>query len=131
MIVINELLLDEFRGPGRCFLCNKKCRIREPEHWYCRGSGGGARLDISINLLAVGSTRHYQCQCHTLVHQGNISKLTVLEVIAVREQLEPEFIQETIWHLLRLPKGTSREQLIDLGLWWFLSPGSIWKGMNT
>lgn len=67
--------------------------------------GGGATLDIPINLL---SLCHW---CHRLAHDGNLTKRgpkadrqALLEIIARREGRTPDSIQEEIWLLLRTPR---------------------------
>jgi hypothetical protein len=116
MIIVDEKLLDrDFRGRHTCGLCGKT-RTCEPEHWKCRGLGGGSRLDISINLLAVDR------ECHTKVHAGSISKEAVQKEIAGREGLTMSEIEDTVWHFLRLSKGTTRNQLMELGLEQYVSP---------
>lgn len=101
MIVIDDELLEDFARPGRCELCGKYCIRREGHHYIARGIGGGSRMDVKENLISIGSTRLFQCQCHTLIHNGKIPKSRVLEVIAAREGMTPEevtdFLNELRW----------------------------------
>lgn len=111
-----ESVLDRFRGPGRCELCGKHCRAREPHHHIRKGMGGGATMDVSINLVAVGVA--FQCDCHRRTHDGNAANADVLAAIAKRERAEPEEIEESLWVLQRLRKGCSwlevEEQLAEV-----------------
>jgi hypothetical protein len=116
MIIVDEKLLDrDFRGRQVCLLCGKR-RECEPEHWVCRGHGGGRRLDISINLLAVDRG------CHTKIHAGDISKFEVQRAIAKRENINVVTVYCAVWHFLRLSKGTTRTELKDLELDQYVSP---------
>lgn len=107
MKIIDKGLLQEFSGPGKCEICQKDCRRREPHHVRCRGMGGGSRLDIAINLIAVGGhvNGFPECPCHRLAQEGNISKASVLEIIGKREKLTPEEIEGTVNRLLRSDKN--------------------------
>jgi hypothetical protein len=102
--VVNEDLLEECRLPGRCEFCGKYCKVREPHHLFCNGMGSGSRLDIRINLIALGSTYFWQCECHRLAHAGTISREALLAIVAVREGRTPEQITEEIWRLRRKAK---------------------------
>lgn len=100
----NQSLLGTFRTAGPCEVCGKWCRVREPHHLACRGTGGGSTLDIRINLIAVGATRFWCCPCHNLIGSGHITKEAVLEIVARREGLEPQTIVDRIHLLQRMDK---------------------------
>ena len=101
MKIVNEAILDEFRTPGPCELCGKQCRDREPHHYLAKGSGGGGRLDIRINLVAVGaSVPHPLCKCHNLIHAGRLDRESVFIAIALREDLVAHDM-EVVLHLAR------------------------------
>jgi HNH endonuclease len=104
MIVINEDILQYFRGRRRCELCDRAIPEGEsahPHHAQQRGIGGGSRLDVALNLLAA-------CwDCHGDLHT-RAGKDASVEVIAYREGLLPEQVQEAIWRLMRRPKGERR-----------------------
>lgn len=104
MRIKDEKLLNEFRGPGLCELCDRWCNDREPHHVYRRGCGGGTRLDVRINLVAVG--KFPACRCHLLVHEGKITQEHVLRIVAEREGMTPDEVQQEIWDLVRKPKET-------------------------
>jgi hypothetical protein len=38
--------------------------MREPHHVFAKGMGGGGRLDIRWNLVALGSSVLLDCRCH-------------------------------------------------------------------
>jgi len=98
----DEAVLDLFRGPGQCELCGARCKRREPHHWRARGAGGGARLDIRENLIALGSA--FDCACHVRAEAGLINRQVLLFVIALREHSTPKRIEARIFKLLRTPK---------------------------
>ena len=100
MKIIDEVLLDEFRTAPRCEWCGRAtpggC---EPHHDFARGRGGGFRLDIRINLLALDRW------CHNRAHAGKISRKQLLAVIAVREHRPAEEIELEIRRLRWAAKG--------------------------
>lgn len=101
MTITNERTLNRFRYAACCEICRRRVCPLDPHHWTPTGLGGGSRLDIACNLASL-------CRCcHDDVHAKRITKRKVLEVIAEREGLSEAVIQETIWLLLRLPKGAS------------------------
>jgi hypothetical protein len=100
MRIINESLLAEFRTVGKCEACGRKVYPLDPDHYRCKGIGGGSRLDIRINLAAL-------CRlCHSHLQEGAEGRRKVLEIIARRERCRPVDIEAVIDLLLRLPKGT-------------------------
>lgn len=99
MKIIDEDLLAEFRTPGKCDLCGKRCRTREPHHVYGRGMGGGGRMDIPINLLGLGGP--FECGCHRAYHDGKIGREDMLSAVAKREQTTSELIVDEINRLRR------------------------------
>lgn len=104
MKILDEALLDEFRTVGRCDVCGRSCLFREPHHIWARGMGGGGRLDVRINLLAVGQSRTYQCFCHGLIHNGAIKRDDLLLIVARREKTTPGAIRDEINRLRRLDR---------------------------
>jgi hypothetical protein len=104
VVIVDEELLRMFRAPGRCELCGNWCDVREPHHVFARGLGGGARLDIPENLLALGSTPGWQCRCHRLCEDGFIPRHAQLCVVALREGMEVEEVEAEIHRVRRLPK---------------------------
>ena len=98
-------LLREFRGPGRCELCDAMCSIREAAHIFSKGAG---QLDVRINLLALGSTTNFKCDCHSRSHYGDgATRQQMLQIVARREMCDPDDIQAVIYLLRRLPKEWS------------------------
>ena len=94
MRIVNEDLLAEFRRYQSCEWCGKRC-WPDPHHVFCRGMGGGSRLDIRINLLALCR------ECHSQVHGGEIRRIDLLMVVAGRENVQIDAIVEEIWRLRR------------------------------
>jgi hypothetical protein len=102
MIVIDEKLLKQFRTAGRCELCACWCVAREPHHVFARGIGGGTRLDVAINLLALG--HKFGCKCHRLAQAYTIPRHAQLCAVAVREGQSVEAIVAEIYRLRREEK---------------------------
>lgn len=94
--IVDEALLDEFRTPGACEYCGKACRVREPHHVESKGSGGWKRFDIRINLIALGSTPNFECQCHNRAQSFLIPKEHILAIVATRERTTIDAIEEEI-----------------------------------
>ncbi len=103
-----ERILDTFRAVRCCEWCclspgrGVQC---EPHHFRCKGNGGGFRLDVSINLLAV-------CRvCHSKAHAGEIPRMAILGVIASRYGADPDDVEEAIHVLVRLKKEWDRADI--------------------
>lgn len=108
MKIVNESVLDLFRGHGRCELCHRSCTAREPHHIWAKGIGGGGRLDVRINLVALGATASWQCECHTRIHNGGLKRDELLIIVALREGITTAMIVDRINELRRLPKESER-----------------------
>lgn len=107
MKIINEKLLDEFRGHGVCELCRRWVFRREPHHWIARGMGGANRLDVRINLIALCAAFSGGMDCHARHHNGDgPSREKLLAIISRRERMEPQAIMDELRRLQRLPKGS-------------------------
>lgn len=98
MIVRDAKLLKLFRQKPYCEYCGRP-GVVQPHHVFARGMSGGNRLDISINLIALCPTG-----CHRLFHDGKIEREAFLKVIARRERLTVEAIEDAIYTLLRTPR---------------------------
>jgi hypothetical protein len=101
MRVIDEKTLDRYRGPGECEICHKMCKRREPHHLRAKGMSSGSRLDVDVNLISLGSSLSFECECHTKIHAGHISKQHILEIVARREGRMVESIVDEVNLLLR------------------------------
>jgi hypothetical protein len=110
MKIINDALLMQFRGPGACEHCKRWCRMRQPHHLYSRGCGGGQRLDVLINLIALGSA--FDCNCHGRLHDGAIMRCDLLAIVAARENTTQDAIERTIYELRRAPKGSDPQIIL-------------------
>ena len=99
MKVIDERLLDEFRAAARCELCGRPTpNGAHPHHLSARGMGGGARVDVRANLMAL-------CYlCHRIAHDGNVSRRSLLEIVAKREGCSVQAILDEVWKWQRTPK---------------------------
>lgn len=101
MIIKDEALLAQFRAASHCAWCCKAARWNQLQvnHIFCRGHGGGNRLDVRINLVAL-------CVfCHGQYHDGIIKRRELLEIVANREKTTPAEIVAEIYRLRRAPKG--------------------------
>lgn len=98
MKIVDELLLDQFRAAGHCELCGKWSPTRDPHHLARRGMGGGGRLDVRINIIAL-------CWlCHLRVHDGVIPRKEIIRLVAAREGISPEALVDEIHRLRRTSK---------------------------
>jgi hypothetical protein len=105
--IVDNNMLKRFRGPGLCELCGKPCSAREPHHVIAKGMGGGRQLDIRINLVAVGSTPGFECECHSRA-DAKAEQARCRQIIARREKTTVEAIEEACDLILRLDKHASR-----------------------
>ena len=112
MKIVDEKTLDEFRTPGPCEMCGKSCKVREPHHVSAKGMGGGNRLDIRCNLVALGSTPNFECECHSRVDNA-AGRERCIEIIAKREGCEPSEVEAVVNWFRSLPKGLRK---IDMPL---------------
>lgn len=99
MTIVDDSLLDEFRGTIACGWCRRVSQGRlDPHHLFGRGHGGGSRLDHRWNLIAL-------CRaCHNDVHAGHIRRADLLAMVAVREGVLQDQIEAEIYRLLRTAK---------------------------
>ena len=97
MRVVDESVLDLFRGRMKCGICLRS-RDCEPHHSTCKGMGGGRRLDVRFLLLGVCR------ECHTKIHAGKITREEVLAMISDRETMPVEDIVLQKDLFLRAPK---------------------------
>ncbi len=104
MIVVNKDLLAAFSHAGNCEWCKVRAKV-DVHHIWPRGLGGGSRLDIRINLIALCR------QCHDDVHAGHILRIDLLAIVAGREDVMQHHIERIVWWLLRLPKNPSEERV--------------------
>jgi len=110
MRIENPKLLKTFRTPGRCENCGRFCQVREPAHLWAKGFGGGGWIDLRINLISLGSSRHSFCACHSISHNdGGVLNATFLGLIAWRERTTEDSIIEVMHLCRRLVKPTQME----------------------
>lgn len=107
MRIIDEEVLDEFRSKRKCERCKAKVSGCEPHHIFCRGRGSASRLDTHINLIGLCA------ECHRKFHDGNVDRSELLEIVAKRERLTADKIEETIHMLLRSPGSIGMEGVED------------------
>lgn len=108
----NEKTLDLFRGPGTCEWCLRFCPVREPAHIFARGMGGGGRLDVRINLVALGSTKLFACPCHTNNHSGHEpTQNDLIFIVARRERVNPVDLKDALIALRWFRTDASKQWL--------------------
>lgn len=108
MRVVDDSVLALFRV-GPCEWCGRSGPT-DPHHaLYKRGMGGGSRLDHRFNLVALcrGYHRGQWVSCHDEAEAGRITRADCLAVIAAREGVLQEEIEEELRRIRRLPKGSS------------------------
>ena len=77
MKLINETLLDRYRGRQWCWVCGKAGNC-SPHHVFARGREDAFRMDIEENIMPV-------CiDCHSAVHNGMYRRLYLLDLIGQR-----------------------------------------------
>lgn len=113
MRIVDDKFLKTLRGRGRCEMCGKPCSAREVHHVIAKGMGGGRQLDIAINVVSVGSSSYWQCTCHSTKADSQEGQAACWRIVAAREGLSVEVIQEVCYWILRLPSRPSRTQTID------------------
>jgi hypothetical protein len=107
MKITNRHLLREFSRKPACEFCGKRnTHGLDPHHfWVKRGMGGGSRLDVAINLIAL-----CRIPCHHDAEHGKITKETLLKIVSRREKRTEESI---IKELTRLRWSIGKEQQTD------------------
>ena len=105
MKIESETLLDGFRMATKCEWCGRRISVAEPHHVFTKGMGGGGRLDIPCNLVALGGA--FECSCHRSHHDGH-APLTcdLLALVAARLGTLQKDIEAEIHRARRLPKGS-------------------------
>lgn len=105
MKILSATLLDQFRTPGRCEICQAQCKRKEPHHIFACGTGCHKQLDVPINLVSLGSSALFCCACHTRYHQEHKpTRIEMLAIAAAREGMDADECQEAIWFLQRQKK---------------------------
>jgi len=103
-VIRTDLALLEYFRKKPCERCGRNAPS-EPHHILCRGAGGGGRLDVALNLVALCTTvPGYHLGCHYRAqHGGRAARDKCLEIVARREGLESgQQVLECLWRLQRL-----------------------------
>lgn len=108
MRIVDPKTLALFRGRGLCGYCGRFNCVREAAHVSARGMGSGKRVDLAINLIALGGV--WGCACHDKSHNGKEpTQEQLLAKVAAREGVSVDQIKECLKNIRNLPKGSSRE----------------------
>jgi hypothetical protein len=103
MRLVNESVLDLFRGPGRCEWCQRRVLRREAHHVFGKGAG---RVDIPGNAAGLCAAFSGGLHCHHEFHAGHITRGDLLAVTAAREGCTQADIEHDVFLVRRLPQGT-------------------------
>jgi hypothetical protein len=92
--IIDEPLLHEFRYKPWCEHCRAPVFYPlEPHHLRGKGLGGWRRFDVKYNLISL-------CRdCHRAYHEGRIDKVKLLAIVARRERVTVEELEEMLRRL--------------------------------
>lgn len=99
MKLIDEAALQQARERERCEWCKKSTRSgADPAHIFGRGAG---RVDAAWNLASL-------CRaCHSRSHAGGSpTRIELLAITAKRERVTVEWIENEVYRIRRLPKGS-------------------------
>lgn len=115
MQVLDEILMQEMRDAKRCNLCGKMryygCPMH-PHHIARRGTGGGSRVDVRFNLLAL----HWDC--HDSTENGHVPILVQWACVAAREKKTIEEVSSFVNALINAPKeAIFRDGKLHLPSW--------------
>ena len=102
MLIESRETLDAFSGPGRCECCGRACE-RDPHHVFLkRGVGGGQRLDVPENIVAI-----CRVPCHALAEADRTFNRGLKAIVAARVSKQAgrvvygQEIIEWLWLVLR------------------------------
>lgn len=112
VIVKSPKTLKRFRDVGKCSWCGRPTPDGcDPHHLVKRGMGGGSRLDIPGNLVSLcrGYYRGQWVSCHDDAERGDITRESLLAVVAAREGVMQADILAEIKRVQALPKGSEYE----------------------
>jgi hypothetical protein len=110
MIIKDEVCLARFRRSPRCEWCGRPTPEGcDPHHAIIkRGIGGGSRLDVPENLVALcrgwSQKTGQWVSCHQDAESGKITRWELLALIARREKVPEAEIMDHLYTLLRRPK---------------------------
>jgi hypothetical protein len=66
------------------------------------------RIDHPWNLMALGAD--WACQCHRLIHNGEVHIEQLWAIVAAREKQTPEVLEAEVKRLQRQTKEQRREE---------------------
>ncbi len=106
MKITNKKMMNQFRQAPFCELCSARSRGRlEPHHVTSRGHGGGWRMDIPENLVALCH------ECHSLRGDDPDWLDRFLQIIARREGfLNGSEVLDFLHRVRNAPKGSEIPQ---------------------
>lgn len=113
--VDNNLLKQiRFEARGRCEFCGDYALNLEVHHLWGRKLGGGSRLDVRPNLIALCRRYEGLGGCHNrteLAGKDKLCRSDLLKIVARRENTTPRAIECVMGWLSRLDKDSSPERV--------------------
>ena len=103
MRLIDDSVLNRFRGAGLCEWCGRPVSWRDPHHIH---SGAAGRVDIPGNIAALCVPFAGGDNCHRQFHDGHILRADLLAVTAAREGCTQADIEHDVYLIRRMPKET-------------------------
>ena len=125
MKIENPSLLRKFSSPGICEYCKRPSPVRHAHHLSARGMDSGKQLDVRINLIGLCPL------CHQELHDGNILRIDLQAVVAVREGVNQDDIRSVMSLLNRVPKDASVELILEAMEEAKYSPGEMALARRT
>lgn len=105
MRIIDESVLDRFRGPGRCDWCGKTVRSRDAAHIFSRGAG---QVDHPWNITSLCTVFSGGDNCHAMSHAGHEpTRHDLMACVAAREGILQAHIEAFVWLVRSLPKWST------------------------
>lgn len=108
MRVVDPDALDRIRALP-CAWCGAR-PLSEAAHLFARGHGGGLRVDLRQNLVSLCRLDH---QMHHDGHEP--TRVQLLAVVAAREGITVEQLQDLLWRVMRAEKGSDLAAFLEGG----------------
>ncbi len=102
MIILNPALMREFSAKQICEYCGRYARRMECHHMMGRGFGGGTRMDVRWNLIAL--CNFMDSDCHGRAQRYQIPVEEIRQIIADREGTTSETVEDFLFWLARQPR---------------------------
>lgn len=104
MKIVNAELVRAFSTAGLCEWCRRRTPT-EAHHLFCKGMGGGSKLDVRLFLMSLCR------ECHQNRHHGGVTQECLLAIVAQREKVLQDDILAVLFFLRRTPQGATGTQV--------------------